>query len=113
MLHFHGSICLPMGEEVGRLYNPEAGGGALLDIGLYMLTLASWVYGCRKPDEVKATSVMHKNGIDVSGLINLKCAPCLVAVRLCLLAVQLRLTGMEQAAAAAVLADGCCSSSTS
>ena len=63
----------PMGEEVGRLYDPKAGGGALLDIGLYMLTLASWVYGCQKPSEVKASAVMHKNGIDVSGVISLKC----------------------------------------
>ena len=75
VLHFHGSICLPMGEEVGRLYDPEAGGGALLDIGLYMLTLASWVYGCQAPEEVKATSVMHENGIDVSGLVNLRWGP--------------------------------------
>ena len=66
-----------MGEEIERLYDPEAGGGALLDIGLYMLTLASWVYGCKKPSEVKASAVMHKNGIDVSGVISLKCAPAL------------------------------------
>lgn len=73
VLHFHGEICLPMGEEVGRLYNTESGGGALLDIGLYMLTLASWTYGCKKPEEVKAVAVKHKSGVDVTGGISLRC----------------------------------------
>ena len=72
VLTFHGDFCLPMGEEVSRLYSPEQGGGALMDIGLYMITIASWVYDCRKPEVVQATAVMHKNGIDVSGLLNFR-----------------------------------------
>ena len=89
----------PMGEEVGRLYDPKAGGGALLDIGLYMLTLASWVYGCQKPGEVKASAVMHKNGVDVSGVISLKCG---LLDGCCMLAIA------HAAAAAAAAAAACC-----
>ncbi|MBN2656300.1 MAG: Gfo/Idh/MocA family oxidoreductase [Spirochaetales bacterium] len=34
-----------------RIFNPELAGGALLDIGIYPITLAIFVMG-RKPDEI-------------------------------------------------------------
>ena len=72
VLFFDGKIFLQMGEEVKRLYDPEMGGGALMDIGLYMLALGSWVYGGGKPELLQASALLHKNGVDTTGAINLR-----------------------------------------
>lgn len=61
-----------MGEEVGRLYDPGMGGGALMDIGLYMIALSTWVYGGAKPELLQASALKHKNGVDTTGSLNLK-----------------------------------------
>ena len=45
-----------------RLFNPEKGGGSLLDIGIYPLFLGYHFLG--KPDNVKASAVLTKEGID-------------------------------------------------
>ena len=74
VLYFDGKIFLQMGEEVGRLYDPEMGGGALLDIGLYMIALSTWVYGSSKPELLQASALLHKNGVDTSGSLNLRSA---------------------------------------
>ncbi len=47
----------------GRLLNPELGGGALLDIGVYVVSLASMVYG-KQPDRVAALADMGATGVD-------------------------------------------------
>ena len=47
----------------GRLLNPELGGGALLDIGVYVVSLASMVYG-RQPDRVAALADIGATGVD-------------------------------------------------
>ena len=70
--YYEGRLFLQMGEEVGRLYDPEMGGGALMDIGLYMIALASWVYGGGIPEVLQASAVLHENQIDTTGSINLK-----------------------------------------
>ncbi|KAK9807592.1 hypothetical protein WJX72_003590 [[Myrmecia] bisecta] len=72
VLYLHGEMFIQMGEEITRLYKPEMGGGALLDIGIYMLALASWVYGSARPDHVDIAIHKHPSGVDVSGIINLK-----------------------------------------
>lgn len=72
VLYFEGKIFLHMGEEVGRLYDPEMGGGALMDIGLYMIALSSWVYGGGKPELLQASALLHKNGVDTTGSLNLR-----------------------------------------
>lgn len=72
VLYFEGKIFLQMGEEVGRLYDPEMGGGALMDIGLYMIALSSWVYGGGKPELLQSSALLHKNGVDTTGSLNLK-----------------------------------------
>lgn len=46
----------------GRLFAPELGGGALLDLGIYPLTLAFLVGG--PPLEVQATSKIGATGVD-------------------------------------------------
>ena len=79
ILYFEGKIFLQMGEEVGRLYDPEMGGGALMDIGLYMIALSSWVYGGGKPELLQSSALLHKNGVDTTGSLNLKQVPSIQA----------------------------------
>lgn len=47
----------------GRLLNPELGGGALLDIGVYIVSLASMVYG-QQPNRVAALADIGATGVD-------------------------------------------------
>lgn len=53
-----------------RLYAPELGGGALLDLGVYPLAFAHWVAG--SPEEIHATGTLTATGVDemisISGL---------------------------------------------
>jgi predicted dehydrogenase len=45
-----------------RLYNPLLGGGALLDLGIYPLSLATMVLGL--PEEVSGTAHLSDTGVD-------------------------------------------------
>lgn len=47
-----------------RVFNPALGGGALLDVGIYTIFLANWIWG--KPTNIKATAVMSSLGADDS-----------------------------------------------
>ena len=47
----------------GRLFNPDLGGGGLLDIGIYVLSLASMVFGPR-PKDVASTAHLGETGVD-------------------------------------------------
>ncbi len=47
----------------GRLFNPELGGGALLDVGIYPLSFAAMLLGT-KPDKVTASAHMGVTGVD-------------------------------------------------
>jgi len=53
-----------------RLRNSELAGGALLDLGVYPLTLAYLALG--KPESVSATSVMDTTGVDAQTAITLQ-----------------------------------------
>lgn len=46
-----------------RLINPELGGGALLDVGVYPVSFASMVFGCQ-PDRVESTVRFGETGVD-------------------------------------------------
>ncbi len=50
-------------DPSGRLFNPDLGGGALLDIGIYPLFLSLLILG--KPSDIKASAVMAPTGVDV------------------------------------------------
>jgi len=65
-----------------RIQNPELGGGALLDIGIYGLTFASMILG---DDVIDITSVCNKNekGMDLQDVINLKYRSGQMAVVTC------------------------------
>jgi len=47
----------------GRLLNPVLGGGALLDIGVYIVSLASMVYG-EQPERIAALADIGTTGVD-------------------------------------------------
>jgi predicted dehydrogenase len=49
----------------GRLWNPELGASALLDLGIYPLTFATLVLG--SPSGVAAAAVLSDRGVDVNG----------------------------------------------
>ncbi len=49
-------------EPEHRLFNPELGGGALLDLGIYPVQLCSLVLGA--PERVVADAVLGKTGVD-------------------------------------------------
>lgn len=44
------------------LFNPDAGGGALLDLGIYPLSLASLLFGT--PIRIESQAVVGKSGVD-------------------------------------------------
>jgi len=63
------AFCFRMGEkdwtntENARL-KPEMGGGALLDVGCYGVSVARWMLGS-EPTQVQAQAVYHSGGADV------------------------------------------------
>ncbi len=46
-----------------RLFNPELAGGALLDVGVYCVQLASMVYG-KQPSEILSQGTLGSTGVD-------------------------------------------------
>jgi predicted dehydrogenase len=65
----HSSFCFHMQDEVleaglePRL-RPEMGGGALLDVGCYGVSVSRWLVG-REPRTVQSRAVYHLGGADV------------------------------------------------
>ena len=45
-----------------RLFNPHLGGGALLDLGVYPVTLATRVFG--EPDDIASHAYLGETGVD-------------------------------------------------
>ncbi|MBX3098987.1 MAG: Gfo/Idh/MocA family oxidoreductase [Salinibacterium sp.] len=54
----------------GRFHTPELGGGAILDMGIYPLTLAHHFLGA--PERISAIGEMWPNGIDLDELMTLE-----------------------------------------
>jgi predicted dehydrogenase len=55
----------------GRLLNPALAGGALLDVGVYVVSLASLVFG-GAPEQVQATAHIGETGVDEQTAMVLK-----------------------------------------
>ena len=70
--HFHCEFIAPMPESMARMYDTKQGGGALLDVGIYPLSITSWVFGGKTPQTVSAMGILHPNGVDTLGMVNLK-----------------------------------------
>ena len=46
-----------------RLFNRELGGGSLLDVGIYPVTVSQMIYG-RKPERIVSSMFLGKTGVD-------------------------------------------------
>jgi predicted dehydrogenase len=55
-------------EGEGRLFDPAAGGGSLLDVGIYPITLAHLAFG-RAPDRIESIPYLGYNGVDEQAAI--------------------------------------------
>lgn len=67
-----------------RLFNPELGGGALLDVGIYPVSLASMLFG--PPDRIATLANLGETGVDEQSAMLLghpkgQLAICYTAVR--------------------------------
>ena len=51
-------------DPAGRLLNPALGGGALLDVGVYVIALSQFIFGGAKPDSILASAVNASTGVD-------------------------------------------------
>ena len=63
------AFCYKMDEELLASGNnarlkPEMGGGALLDVGCYSVSVARWYMGA-EPTELQAQAVYHSSGVDM------------------------------------------------
>ncbi|MBN1873996.1 MAG: Gfo/Idh/MocA family oxidoreductase [Anaerolineae bacterium] len=56
-----------------RLMNPALGGGGLLDVGIYPISLASMVFG-DPPQVIQAMADLGKTGVDEQAVINFRYA---------------------------------------
>ncbi len=72
----HAAFCFVMDPrivqagEVPRL-RPEMGGGALLDVGCYGVSVARWLLGA-EPTAVQAQAVFHPRGIDLATVATMR-----------------------------------------
>ena len=57
-------------DPTARLFNPVLGGGALLDVGIYPLSLATYIFG--QPESFKANARIGATGVDEVSTYNLK-----------------------------------------
>lgn len=59
-------------DPASRLFAPELGGGATLDLGVYVISIAQHFLGT--PDSVTASGTRYPNGVDASAVIQLSYA---------------------------------------
>ncbi|EDM29430.1 Predicted dehydrogenase [Lentisphaera araneosa HTCC2155] len=50
-----------------RLFNPELGGGALLDLGVYPIVISQFVYGAQYPDKITSELIHGASDVDEQG----------------------------------------------
>jgi predicted dehydrogenase len=57
-----GGAYMPAFDPGNYLFRPDLGGGVLLDAGVYLVSMASMVFGA--PDKVLATASLGRTGVD-------------------------------------------------
>lgn len=67
------SFCFNAPYDINsRLYAPSLGGGGVLDVGIYAISFAYYVFGQKKPTEIQATATYAPSGTDSTAAITLK-----------------------------------------
>lgn len=61
----------PPQRAKGRLTDPELGGGAILDVGVYTISLATMLFGSQQPIRIYAQGHTLPNGVDEFATITL------------------------------------------
>jgi len=69
-------------NSTARLHEPELGGGALLDVGIYPVSLISMVYGGHAPSSIQAMAHLNK-GIDTQIAVNIAYQSTQMAILAC------------------------------
>ncbi len=55
-------------DPKSRLWDPEKGGGALLDVGIYPVSYLSWMFG-RQPAQILSHATQDEGGVDASNMM--------------------------------------------
>ena len=63
-------------DPKSRLFSPEMAGGGLLDVGVYPLGLANWLFA-REPDHLVATGSIGSTGVDEHVAVAARYGPAL------------------------------------
>ncbi|MDF2543104.1 MAG: oxidoreductase domain protein [Herbinix sp.] len=70
--HIKASFGFQGGFDINsRLFNPDNAGGALLDVGVYVISFATYMLG-RMPDHIFSTAVLGKSNVDEQNVLLLQ-----------------------------------------
>lgn len=69
--HVHATFGFRGDKIPDRLAQPELGGGAVLDLGIYCINLATMVFG-EKPERIQASGSLLDTGVDETAAIILR-----------------------------------------
>ena len=69
--HAYANFGFRLEKMPARLSEPELGGGAVLDIGVYIINFATMVFG-EKPETVQTSGWLMATGVDEFAAITLK-----------------------------------------
>ncbi|HDP35761.1 MAG TPA: Gfo/Idh/MocA family oxidoreductase [Candidatus Hydrogenedentes bacterium] len=66
-------------NEESRLFDPKMGGGGLLDVGVYALSMAAMVLGT-KPEQITSVATLGKSGVDEQNAVLLRYSDGAIAI---------------------------------